>query len=48
MLFQKISKMEVVSGNLVEKVSKLDDRQVLFQKISITDGCFGNLVENGG
>lgn len=48
MVFQKISKMEVVSGNLVEKVSKLDDRRVIFQKISKTKGVFGNLVENRG
>ncbi len=37
--------MEVVSGNLVEKVSKLDDRRVFFQKISKTKEVFGNLVE---
>ena len=37
--------MEVVFGNLVEKVSKLDDRRVFFQKISKTEGFFGNLVE---
>ena len=45
MFFQKISKMEVIFGNLVEKVSKLDDRRVFFQKISKMEGCFGNLVE---
>ena len=45
MVFQKISKMEVVFGNLVEKVSKLDDRRVFFQKISNIEVCFGNLVE---
>ena len=48
MVFQKISKMEVVFGNLVEKVSKLDDRRVFFQKISKTKGVFGNLVEIRG
>ena len=45
MVFQKISKMEVVFGNLVEKVSKLDDRRVFFQNISNIEVCFGNLVE---
>ena len=48
MIFQKISKTKGVSGNLVEKVSKLDDRRVLFQKISKTKGVFGNLVEIRG
>ena len=40
--------MEVIFGNLVEKVSKLDDRRVLFQKISKMEVVSGNLVEIRG
>lgn len=45
MLFQKIFKMEVVSGNLVEIRGQMIERRVFFQKISNIEGCLGNLVE---
>ena len=45
MVFQKISKMEVVFGNLVENRGQMIEKRVFFQKISNIEVCFGNLVE---
>ena len=44
-VFQKISKMKVGFGNLVEICGQKNEKQVFFQKISKMKAGFGNLVE---